>query len=150
MPKTPAWDKAIRGSESVGAIPTLEPGGLVVEFHIPRKPISVNSLYQILYTQRRVRLHPDAREFKDFFKRHVPLFHAEQTTKLAVDLAIHHDWFYKNGGFRKLDVQNMEKIIIDSIFEMVDPDDCQVWMGRWEKIQSTEVEGITVKVFAIE
>lgn len=148
MPKTQAWDKAIQGTRE-GGVPLLVPGAPEIEFYVARKPPSMNALYQIHYHQRRVVLKPEVRRFKDYFKRHVPQFHAGSDTKLAVDMSIHHDWYFKNGRFRKLDVQNMEKIIIDSIFEMVEPDDCQVWDGHWEKIQSEE-EGITVRVFAIE
>lgn len=153
--RTPVWTKAkqsiggARGVQGDGsAIPILRPGTQAIRFSVEIKPPSVNSLYQIIYSQRRVITSPEYALFKSKFKQAIPVFEIEKGVKVGINLAVHADWYHKNGNMIHRDVQNLEKAIIDCIFERVSADDCQVWWKYTRKIQA-ERERIDIRLFAI-
>lgn len=106
----------------------------VVRFTIPFLPPSVNSLYGIQGGKKvRVFLKSEARQFKERAKLFMPKKAIKENTKLGLEMAMGGNWYFKNGSFKKLDLQNLEKILIDSIAEKYEFDDCRVWWKSTEK-----------------
>lgn len=122
----------------------------VVRFTIPFLPPSVNSLYGIQGGKKvRVFLKSEARQFKERAKLFMPKKEIRENVKLALELSIRGNWYFKNGSFKKLDLQNLEKILIDSIAEKYGFDDCRVWWKSAEKEQFDD-SGVRVVLYEIE
>lgn len=110
-------------------------GGLVqVRFTIPSLPPSVNSLYQIIYSQRRVELKPEARRWKSDSKGHVPRFTPREGKLVAVDATFFYRFHYANGKVRVFDAANLLKLMIDCIAEKCGFNDCLVRYGSWGSV----------------
>ena len=58
--------------------------------------------------------------------------------KLKVRVAIHENWYCKNGSVKRKDVANREKFLIDSVFEALDIDDKMIFEHTMSKVQSNE------------
>jgi hypothetical protein len=126
------------GGNSVGE---LTSGGGVsltegerLQFVLPTFPISVNRLYDINHIQRRVRLGDDAALWKT---RTIPFVKpcrwlAECLLKLTL-VYESPNWLTKQGKLRRIDVQNMDKLCIDTLF------------AKWGWDDSRLVEIITQK-----
>lgn len=121
----------------------------MVSFTIPFLPPSVNSLYGIQGGKRvRVFLKSEARQFKERAKLFMPKKEIKTDCKLGLEFSVRGNWYFKNGNFKKLDLQNLEKILIDSISEKYGFDDCRVWWKKAEKEQFDD-EGVRVVIYEI-
>jgi Holliday junction resolvase RusA-like endonuclease len=149
MPRTRAWDKAKPIQEVRGEIPCLRPGRGSLRFSVQLKPPSANVMYQIIYSKRQVVLAPEYRIFKTRFKQQLPPLTTEAGIKIGIVICVHMNWYYKNGNMLLMDVQNLEKAIIDSIFEHMKANDCQIWWKHTRKVQSDK-QRIDVRLFAIK
>lgn len=107
-------------------------------FTIPTLPPSCNSLYQIIYSQRRVELRPEARRWKSDSKQYVPRFQPREGALVQVDATFHYRFNYGNGKPRVFDAPNLLKITIDCIAEKCGFNDCLVRHGSWASVDSTE------------
>lgn len=114
---------------------------LLLACFIPLAPLSVNSLYQIIFSQKRTQLKPEARFWKTQAKSHIPHLTAlgrEDTLHLQLDIHLT-SWYYKNGHIREFDLQNLEKLAIDAIFEKLGRSDALVFKKTTEKVESNRV-----------
>ena len=121
----------------------VEEGG-VVKFCIPFLPPSVNTIYQIIFSQRRVELKPDVRTFKTRAKEYVPRFNPEGKLVTA-DFIFTYNFYYKNGKLKKFDTQNLLKVLCDAIAEKCGFDDSLIKAGSWESVHSDVKEQVEVK-----
>ena len=120
------------GTESSGS------EGLVRRFTIPSLPPSVNALYQIIYSQKRVELHPEARRWKSSAKEHVIRFTPQKNALVAIDATFHYRFHYNNGKPRVFDAANLLKLLIDCVAEKCGFNDCLVRHGSWKSIDSND------------
>lgn len=120
-----------------GAEETRE--GRTVTFTLPCLPRSCNSLYQILYAQRRVELRPDVRRFKNDMKLFVPRFAIAEGAEVRVDMA-----FYFDLKKRRMDSPNLIKVIIDLVAEKLGFNDRIVRHGSWKSVHDSERESVVV------
>lgn len=105
---------------------SLAPG---FHFLLPKWPPSVNSLYNVIFSQRRVELKPEVRLWKTQAKELIPLWKELKGTDhlLGVELNFFGAWFHANGRLKKTDVQNMVKVTLDALAEKNGFDDSQVF-----------------------
>lgn len=108
-----------------------------VRFTIPSLPPSTNGLYQIIYSQRRVELKPEARQWKSASKEYVTRFQPRAGALVAVDATFHYRFHYANGKPRVFDAANLLKLMIDCIAEKCGFNDCLVRHGSWASVDST-------------
>lgn len=109
-----------------------------LQFVLPSFPPSVNQLYTVDHNRRLVRLSDNALLWKT---RTIPFvkpcrWSTEWLLKLTLDY--HSDsWYCKNGKLRRFDVQNLEKLVIDTLFAKWGWDDSRivekVSRKRWGK-----------------
>lgn len=107
-----------------------------VRFTLPSLPVSVNSLYQIIYSQRRVELKPECRLWKSEAKGHVPRFKVGNESSVSMDIVFHFPFHYRNGKPRIFDVANLLKLTIDTIAEKCGFNDYRVRLGSWASVNS--------------
>lgn len=117
-----------------------------VSFTLPSLPLSHNSLYQILYSQRRVELKPEARQWKSEAKAYVPRFQLLlSSSSIEIICAFHYPFNYGNGRPRKFDASNLLKLTIDTIAEKIGYDDNLFRFGQWSAVDSKD-EKVEVKL----
>lgn len=123
----------------------------LVSFIIPFLPVSCNSLYGIKAGRGGVKvfLKSEARTFKEKAKLFMPPRSLDSSSLLSLEIFIKAAWFFKNGSVRKLDIQNLEKILIDAIAEKYDFEDQRIWMKLCEKQEGVE-EQVLVKISILE
>lgn len=107
-----------------------------VRFTLPSLPVSVNSLYQIIYSQRRVELKPECRLWKSEAKGHVPRFKVGSQSSVSMDIVFYFPFHYRNGKPRIFDVANLLKLTIDTIAEKCGFNDYRVRLGSWASVDS--------------
>lgn len=92
--------------------------GELKQFIIPFLPPSMNSMYNIIFAQRRVELKPEVRLWKTKAKEYIPQLSASKDSYLfRLDVVFYYNFFFKNGKLRKVDSQNLMKVLIDAIAE---------------------------------
>ena len=67
-----------------------------------------------------------------------------------ISIGICQDFYCKNGNLKKQDIQNLDKLIIDAVFEKLGCDDSRVIEMLIYKIQSTTDVYTSVEVIALE
>lgn len=77
----------------------------------------------------------------------MPKKEIKENVKLGLEFSIRGNWYFKNGAFKKLDLQNLEKILIDAIAEKYGFDDCRVW---WKSAEKEQLDGSEVRVVLYE
>ena len=107
-----------------------------VRFTLPSLPITVNSLYQIIWSQRRVELKSECRQWKTESKGHVPRFKVADNSTVRVDLVFYFPFHYRNGKPRIFDAPNLIKLTIDTIAERCGFNDYRVRVGSWDSVDS--------------
>jgi hypothetical protein len=114
-------------------------GSNEVRFTIPLAFPSVNSLHQIIYSQRRVELKPEVRRWKNDAKEHIPRFAPRsQSSLLRVDVVFHYPFYYANGKLREFDTHNAVKPLLDVIAEKLNFNDKRVKCGSWDSVDSVD------------
>lgn len=114
---------------------------------VPFKTISVNSQW-FVWKGRKI-LTKEARKMKkdieEISKPFAGVFHDNE--KLSVQIDVYDSWFTKkDGSFRKRDLQNKQKLLIDGIFSGLNLDDCQIFNLTMTKIDSkSENSIVTIK-----
>lgn len=115
-----------------------------ISFTLPSLPMSHNSLYQIIYSQRRVELKEEARRWKSSSKAYVPRFQLRQpTSSIEIVCAFHYPFDYANGRPRRFDASNLLKLTIDTVAEKIGYDDSIFRFGSWAAINDTD-EKVTI------
>lgn len=110
---------------------------------IPFLPPSVNSLYNIIYAQRRVEKKPEVREFCYRAKQYIRPLRLADGALVRMDLVFAYPFNHKNARLRRKDSQNMIKVIADVVAEKSGWDDSRMKSGGWESVDC-EVESVTV------
>jgi hypothetical protein len=72
----------------------------------------------------------------------------DSSSLLGLEIKVEAEWYFSNGKPRKLDIQNLEKILIDSIAEKYDFEDSRIWMKSCEKV-SVKTEAVRVLLFSL-
>lgn len=113
--------------------------GLLGGFVIPSLPASMNAIYQVIYSMKRVELKPDVRLWKNTAKQYINGVKVDPTSLLWIGFEFHGDWFTKAKTVRKVDLSNMVKVIQDVVAEKCGFDDSAIFSQRFlDKIQSEE------------
>lgn len=107
-------------------------------FTIPDLPTSVNKLYQVNFSHRVVYLSPQGRMYKNKVKLHMPPMTFPDNAFFEVTLRMYGNWFYKNQKVKRIDIQNLIKILLDGIFERLGVDDSRIFALAAFKEQSEE------------
>lgn len=120
-------------------------------FVIPSLPPSVNAIYQILFSQRRVEMKPEVRAWKNNAKMFIPTIEPLDDSNLfRMDATFSYDFFFKNGKIRKFDTHNMMKVLCDAIAEKAGFRDELVKFGSWSSIHNTEKEQVEIVVSQVK
>lgn len=124
-----------------------------LRFVLPAFPVSVNRIYVINHVQRKVSLSDDALLWRT---RTIPFVKPcrwpdEWLLKLTLDFETP-DWYAKNGNLRRRDMQNLEKLLIDTLFAKWGWDDsrlaekvsCKRWGPREQIIVTLERSSLSL------
>ena len=107
-----------------------------IKFSLPVSPVSVNSLYNVIFSLKEVQLKPEVRAWKTQVKQFVPPWKTQRIGYLYFNADVYTDTLYKNGKLRRLDLQNMEKALIDAICEKLGIGDEFIFEKKTRKIQA--------------
>lgn len=105
-------------------------------FEVNGLPPSYNRHLQFIWHMKEVCLTPEAHHFKNRVKMSIPLGNFKSTDKLSIEIDYYSNFIYKNGKNRKIDLQNLDKLLIDAIFEQLGIDDSIIWLMKCKKIES--------------
>lgn len=125
-------------------------GQRVLTFRLPSPPPSMNSLYSIHYAMRRIFMRPEVRTYKTTMKMYVPGFEVGDNDMVELEITVHRDWMCKNGKIKKVDIQNMQKVLVDLVCEKQGFDDKHVWRCVIEKVQDDKRNFVEIKERKIE
>lgn len=89
-----------------------------------------------MFNLKRVELKPEIRLWKTQVKQFVPKWKTDRTGYIYFNADIYTETLFKNGKVRKLDLQNMEKALIDAICEQLGLFDEFIFQKQTRKIQS--------------
>lgn len=110
-----------------------------MQITIPGLPPTTNHMF---LTRGRFRiLSPEARKFKEMVEALVVSLQLDPPEgKLIVAIRLHSPrWLLKDGlRIRKMDIQNREKAVIDSVFKALGVDDSSIWLISMEKVVDIE------------
>lgn len=120
-----------------------------IKFSLPVSPVSCNSLYNVMFNLRRVELKPEIRMWKTQVKQFVPVWKTDKTGYLFFNVDVYTETLFKNGKVRKLDLQNMEKALIDAVCEKLGLSDEFIFEKHTRKIQANK-DRIDVEVGFLE
>lgn len=125
-------------------------GGGEWRFVIPVLPPSVNSLHQIIYSQRRVVLRPEIVKWRSDIALFIPRIELSNDSLVNIDLVFHYNHWYQNGRLRKFDTHNLVKVLLDVIAWKANFDDARVKAGSWQSVHSTsEQVQVTMREYAV-
>lgn len=113
---------------------------LRMNFTIPGKTLSANDLYR--HTRTGVYLSPEAKDYKKnaaYFVKEAYPPKQYRGGPLRLVLEVVDDWFTKDGKVRRIDADNLIKLVQDAIFQNLDIDDSMVFDARVKKIQNKKV-----------
>lgn len=131
-------NSASRLSLAAGGTGTVE-GAVGCRFTIPTLPPSVNSLHQIIYSQRKVELKPEVRRWRSDAKQYVPRIRwRSETTIIRVDVVAYYRLLTAAGKLREFDTQNLLKPLIDLIAEKQGWNDKRAKAGSWDTVDSRD------------
>jgi Holliday junction resolvase RusA-like endonuclease len=118
-----------------------------LRFTIDGIPPSYNKSCKINYGTRQLYLSKEARNFKDKVKISMPFWELpDKELVFYIHNKYHANWFYKNGKPKKKDVQNMNRLLIDAIFQTLGRDDSVLWRVTDEKIHNPKEEFTLVEL----
>jgi Holliday junction resolvase RusA-like endonuclease len=112
-----------------------------VNFTIPSLPASINAIYNFIPHQRRVELKPECRLWKSQSKEYIPRFAPSGESvsgMIKIEVTLHYNFYYKNMKVKKVDSQNMLKLIIDACSEKIGIDDSYFKHGSWSSVQAND------------
>jgi Holliday junction resolvase RusA-like endonuclease len=110
-----------------------------IAFKLPEPPPSVNSLYNVIFSLKKVELKNEVKLWKSKMKLYVPVWRPKvvpDSPWMYFRMDVHMDLFHKNGKVAKFDVMNMEKACIDMVCEKIGIDDKFISECHTRKIQS--------------
>lgn len=107
-------------------------------FTIPELPPSVNSLHNIIYSQRKVVLKPEITKWKSDIALFIPCIQVQPESLISIDLTFYYNHWYQNGKLRRLDTHNLVKVLLDVIAWKANFDDSRVKQGSWQSVNSKD------------
>lgn len=118
------------------------------QFTIPMLPTSMNQIYVVIpyWSQKRIemRLRDDVLLWKNSAKDYIPPWDEdvpeEGNGTVWMSFSIYNQWLTKEGKFRKLDLQNLLKVMIDVIADKLGFNDSMVYELRSVKKVQSETE----------
>jgi len=116
------------------------------KFKIPLVPESVNGLYKINYAHRVIYLSDEGKAFKYQAKLYIPRTDFTEDDTLSVSVSYHSNWFYKNGKIKRADSPNLDKLMIDTLFEAIGVDDSHLWQWSSQKVQEQDTRFTMVEM----
>ena len=117
------------------------------EFVIPFLPPSMNSMYNVIFHQRRVELKPEVRLWKTQAKEYIPLFTPKEDSYLfKLDAVFHYNFLFKNQKMRKVDSQNLMKVLIDAVAEKNGIGDEYFKFGSYESYHTIDNESVNCRL----
>lgn len=121
-----------------------------VRFRINGMPESMNSIYQIIFAQRRVMMKPDVLRYKTQAKLMMPPWKTSDNELFGIKMRFHHDWYFKKGTIRRVDLSNLEKVICDATAEKYGFDDARIFEKYSWKVQSGQTSFVEVEVYRLD
>jgi hypothetical protein len=119
-------DRTYRGNPAPGGS-AGNGEGESLSFILPSFPVSFNKLYDIDHLSRSVRLTDQAALWKTRTIPFVKPCRWPQDWLLSLSLIYESpSWLTKKGTPRRIDVQNLEKLVIDTMFAKWGTDDCRL------------------------
>lgn len=97
----------------------------------------MNSLLQVIWSQRRLHVKPEVRLFRTQFKQFLPVWTIPLDRLLLIRFDFYQDWYCKNGRLKKQDVPNLIKSCLDAFVERYGIDDSCVLHQACSKVQSS-------------
>lgn len=120
-----------------------------IRFKLTSVPPSVNSLYNVIFSLKRVEMKPEVRLWKTRAKMLIPAWkpkNLNETGFLYFKMDLYTQLYAKDGvKVLKFDVQNMLKVCIDAVCEKIGIDDKFITECNVRKIQS-DSEYVEVEV----
>ena len=114
-------------------------------FTIPSLPPSMNSIYNIIFKLGRIYLKPEVKKWKDDAKFFMPPLQMDGWERASIHLILSSSWYFKNGNRRKIDLQNLEKCIIDAVSEKAGVCD-SIFFTKYSRKKCGEKDKIEVKI----
>lgn len=123
-----------------------------VRFTLPSMPVSVNGIYQIIYSQRRVELKPEAWQWKRDAKEKMPPWKLQSNSSLiCVDVMFFYEFYDSKGGLIEKDTHNYMKLLIDAIAERYGFRDSRVKKAPCDSLPSkTESVRVIVSEYSLD
>jgi Holliday junction resolvase RusA-like endonuclease len=119
-----------------------------MKFLIPSLPGSMNSLYNVIFSMKRIEMKPEARLWKTQAKGYIPPWKpTKENPFMGIDCKFMFNVYFKNGKVRKIDTQNMMKLVIDAVSEKIGVDDAYFKAGSWSTEHNTDKESVEVKIY---
>ena len=124
-----------------------------IRFKITSVPPSVNSLYNVIFSLKKVEMKPEVRLWKSKAKMMIPVW---RPTKIGTSgfiyfkMDIYTKLYCNNGTVRKFDVPNMEKVTIDAVCEKIGIDDKFIVDSHARKIDCDKDEYMEVEIGFID
>jgi len=87
---------------------------------------------------KEVCLTPEAHHFKNQVKMSIPPCNFTSNDKFSIEIEYHSNFTYANGKNKKIDLQNLDKLLIDAIFDRIGLDDSAIWEMKAWKVQSNQ------------
>lgn len=115
-------------------------------FKIPSIPPSVNSLYNIIFSLKKVSLKPEVSLWKSKSKMFIPDWKWDGVSHLYFNADIYMNSYYKNGKLKKHDLQNLEKCLIDTVFEKLGIPDENIFAKLTRKYHTDNEEYVVVTI----
>ena len=120
-----------------------------IRFKLLSVPPSVNSLYNVIFSMKKVELKPEVRLWKSQAKMAIPMWKPEKQSLsgfLYFKMDVHTNLYHKNSNVRKFDVMNMEKACIDAICEKIGIDDKFITDCHTRKIHTDVSEYVECEI----
>ena len=107
---------------------------------IPSLPSSMNSLYNIIRLPGlplRVEMKPEVRRWKTESKVYIPMIKPTANSYLFnIQATFYYKFHHLNGKMKKVDTQNLLKVLIDAVAEKNQVGDEYFKSGSWESVDS--------------
>lgn len=108
-----------------------------MKFRLNTIPPSYDKHFKIDFHTHQIYLTKEAKDFKKTVFLTTPNMNIREDSLFKIKIDIHNNWYYKNKGLKKQDVQNMDKLLIDALFQKLGIDDSRLMYISINKIQDT-------------
>ena len=113
---------------------------------IPLAAPSMNSLLNVIWSQKRFETKPEIRLFRTQLKSYLPLWQPQPETLYRVHFSFLEDWLHGNGTLKRKDAPNLLKSCLDAVMERYQLDDCYILETTAQKVQEASRVGLILKL----